>query len=292
MIKYAKDTFTPLELNVNDSVDFVLRSGKTVKIKILRTGASVIRTTLKELKVEEIRARTDYEFFCEAEVGKTTVIMRREVSTQASFYEPWTVNGVTIWLDAVDDIFDFLFETHGPCRPKKKVRLAIQDASLGICPEKLHPWCPLPDGGLRIEMCYRGEDCWLGAYHGVSAHGGLDLNHQPGTPLWAPLDIDDQYYVNSLAMGHNNNRWEGIHRWPDGSEWIFYAAHMTSLTVPEHQPLKKGTQFANGAGVYSGDMHHSHFVFKVREDGDTFLLDPWILFRQMYLDMDFQKSAI
>ena len=292
MIKYAKDTFTPLELNVNDSVDFVLRSGKTVKIKILRTGASVIKTTLKELKVEEIRARTDYEFFCEAEVGETTILMRREVSAQASFYEPWTVNGVTIWLDAVDDIFDFLFETHGPCRPKKKVRLAIQDASLGICPEKLHPWCPLPDGGLRIEMCYRGEDCWLGAYHGVSAHGGLDLNHQPGTPLWAPLDIDDQYYVNSLAMGHNNNRWEGIHRWPDGSEWIFYAAHMTSLTVPEHQPLKKGTQFANGAGVYSGDMHHSHFVFKVMEDGDTFLLDPWILFRQMYLDMDFQKSAI
>jgi hypothetical protein len=85
-------------------------------------------------------------------------------------------------------------------------------------------------------------------------------------------------------MGHNNNRWRGIHRWPNGSEWILQAHHMTALTVPEHTPLKKGQQFAYGAGVLSGEVDHTHFVFKVHDEGETVLLDPWILFWQMYRD--------
>ena len=188
-----------------------------------------------------------------------------------------------VWLDAVQDIFGFLNEAHGACRPGRHARFALQDAGLGICPEPLHPWCPLPAGGLRIEQSYRGEDCWLGAYNGASAHGGLDINHPPGTPLWAPVDIHDHCYFNSLAMGHNN-RWRGIHRWPDGSAWILQAHHMTALTVAEHTVISKGTQFARGAGVLSGAVDHSHFVFKVADGDGTILLDPWILFRQMYRD--------
>jgi hypothetical protein len=189
-------------------------------------------------------------------------------------------------LDAVADIFDFLLETHGECRPRKDARFAIQDASIRICPERLHPWCPLPPVGLKIENCYRGEDCWLGAYNGASAHGGLDINHPRGTPLLAPLDIHDHFYFNSLEMGHNNNRWRGIHRWRNGSEWIIQAHHMTSLTVPEHKPLKKGEQFALGAGVFVGAIEHSHFVFKIHDYGETIPLDPWILFQQMYRDLE------
>jgi hypothetical protein len=206
------------------------------------------------------------------------------VSTQRSFYEPWLIGGVRIWFDAVDNIFEFLTEAHGECRPQRHARFAVQDESLGICPETLHAWCPLPEGGLRIGNCYRGEDCWLGAYNGASAHGGLDLNHSKGTPLWAPVDIHDHFYFNSLELGHNNNRWRGIHRWENGSEWILQAHHMTALTVPEHRPIRKGEQFASGAGVLSGAVDHSHFVFKVHDEGETVLLDPWILFRQMYQD--------
>ena len=164
--------------------------------------------------------------------------------------------------------------------------VAVQDATLRICPEPLHPWLPLPDGGLRIEDCYRGEDCWLGAYDGASAHGGLDINHPRGTPLCAPLDIHDHFYFNSLAMGHNNNRWRGIHRWRDGTEWILQAHHMTELTVPEHEPIPKGRPFALGGGVLSGAVDHSHFVFKVHDNNGATPLDPWILFRQMYRDRD------
>jgi hypothetical protein len=280
----AKDTLTVVELDHGDRLEFTLTDGRVVTLELLSTDAHITRTTLNELKVEEHAARTDYQFRCELAVAGQTHELVREVSTQRSFYEPWVIDGVRIWFDAVDDIFTFLTETHGECRPRKHARFAVQDAGLGICPGPLHPWCPLPEGGLRIEDCYRGEDCWLGAYHGASAHGGLDINHPPGTPLWAPIALDDQFYFNSLEMGHNNNRWRGIRRWDNGAEWILQAHHMTELIVPGHTPVKKGQQFAQGAGVLSGAVDHSHFVFKVHDEGETVLLDPWILFWQMYRD--------
>jgi len=282
MKRNAKDTLTAIEMNRGEVEEFELKSGRVVRIELVSTSARLIGTTLKQLKVEENAARTDVGFACVLKINGKEHTLEREVSTQRSFYEPWEIDGVTIWFDAVQDIFEFITETHGDCRPHKQARFALQDATLRICPETLHPWCPLPEIGLRIENCYRGEDCWLGAYNGASAHGGLDINHPKGTPLWAPLDMDDQLYFNSLKMGHNNNRWRGIHRWPNGAEWILQAHHMTALTVEEHQPVRKGQQFALGAGVHSGAVDHSHFVFKVHDYGETILLDPWILFWQMY----------
>ncbi|HPX40843.1 MAG TPA: hypothetical protein PLF51_10420 [Candidatus Hydrogenedentes bacterium] len=287
----AKDTLTALEMNRGEAVDFELSSGDIVRIELVATSARILRTTLKELKVEEHRGRTDYTFDCVLRVNGREHRLEREVSTQRSFYEPWEIDGVRLWFDAVQDIFAFLLEEHGECRPRKHARFALQDAALRICPETLHPWCPLPEGGLKIIDCYRGEDCWLGAYNGASAHGGLDINHAPGTPLWTPFDIDDHFYFNSLNMGHNNNRWRGIHRWPNGAEWIIQAHHMTELTVDEHAPLRKGVQFAKGAGVLSGSVDHSHFVFKVHDYGETIHLDPWILFWQMYRDAEETRPA-
>jgi hypothetical protein len=283
--KRAKNTLTAVELNHGETLEFTLSDGSVRKITLEETDAEIFETTLKTLKVEENGARTNYRFSCRITVDGTPYELEREVSTQKSFYEPWVIAGLRIWFDAVDDIFNFLTETHGECRPQKNVRFAIQEVNKRICSEELHPWCPLPDGGLKIEQCYRGEDCWLGAYNGASAHGGLDINHPRGTPLWAPLDIHDHFYFNSLEMGHNNNRWRGIHRWDNGSQWILQAHHMTELTVPEHQPIAKGQQFAKGAGVLSGAIDHSHFVFKVYDEGEIVLLDAWILFWQMYRDM-------
>jgi hypothetical protein len=286
MRRKAKDTLTAVEMGRGEVEEFELLSGEVVRIELIATEAHILRTTLAELRVEEDRARTDYRFSCVLRINGREHTLEREVSTQKSFYEPWEIDGVRIWFDAVQDIFSFLTEAHGECAPRKHARFAIQDASLRICPEPLHPWCPLPEGGLKIENCYRGEDCWLGAYNGASAHGGLDINHPAGTPLWAPLDIHDHFYFGSLPMGCRNNRWRGIHRWPNGAEWILQAHHMTALTVEEHTPIRKGEQFANGAGVLSGAVDHSHFVFKVHDYGETILLDAWILFWQMYRDQD------
>jgi len=282
--KFSKDTLTPVEMDCGETLEFVLEDGTIWRMELVKTSAQIFRTTLKELRVEEEGARTDYTFTCDILVNGTPFTLEREVSTQKSFYEPWEADGVCIWFDAVDDIFDFLTETHGECRPHKQARFALHESSRSICPVPLHPWYPLPEEGIGIDLCYRGEDCWLGAYNGASAHGGLDLNHEPGTPLWAPVDFDDQFYFNTVEQGHGNNRWRGIFTWDNGAEWILQAHHMTELTVPEHTPLAKGVQFAQGAGVCSGAVDHSHFVFKVRENNETVLLDPWILFRQMYKD--------
>lgn len=299
--RQAKDTLTAVEMVHGETLALRLLNGNVVEVELIDTAAEIMHTTLAEPGVEEPGAKTTYRFWADMRIDGADVRLEREVGTQMSFYEPWLIHGVRIWLDAVDAVFDFMRETHGPCRlqeqcsvngpPRRQARLALQDASARICPEPVRPWCPLPDGGLRIEDCYRGEDCWLGAYHGASAHGGLDINHPSGTPLYAPIGLDDHFLYNATEMGHNNNRWRGVRHWPDGTVWVLTTCHMTHMTVPEHTSLQRGQQYAEGAGVWVGAAEHSHFVFAVVDHGDLIRLDPWILFWQMYQDLAANKTA-
>jgi len=292
--RQAKDTLTAVELNHGDRLEFTRADGSVRAIAIEDSGAEIVRTTLKQPGVEESGATTVYRFWASLSIDGTPLRLDRKVGTQRSFYEPVVAGGLRLWLDAVDAIFEFMRETHGPCRPqencshqlppRRQVRLALQDASMRLCPEPLAAWCPLPAGGLRIEQCYRGEDCWMGAYDGASAHGGLDINHPKGTPLFAPIDLDEQFLYHSVAHGAKNNCWRGLRRWPNGDEWIVQTCHMTHLTVPEHTPLRRGRQYAEGAGVWVGVVEHSHFTFAVWTAGELIRLDPWILFWQMYRD--------
>jgi len=293
--KTARDTLTAVELDVSDELRFTLANGETRSVVLQGAGAGIYHTTLDEVGKEQPGAVTNYRFSCRLTIDGVSVSLGREVATQRSFYEPREVMGLRIWFDACDDIFEFLTEDHGACRPRRRARFAVQDAAKRICPVLLHPWCPLPPGGLRIEDCYRGEDCWLGAYHGAAAHGGLDINHPAGTPIWAPVAIDDHFLFDRLEDGANNNRWRGFHRWPDGSTWALETRHVIRLLVPEHESLPAGTRYADGAGALIGAHEHSHFVFKVREPGDEeeneILLDPWILFWQMYRDRELTTTG-
>ncbi len=299
----AKQTLSAVEMLTGDTLEFKRLDGCTVPIQVVDTKAEIVHTTLKQPGNTEPGATTVYRFWADCKINGTDIRLEREVGTQASFYEPRTINGIRIWLDAVDAIFDFMLETHGPCRlqetyslphlvpARRQARLVVQDASARICPETVHPWCPLPEGCLRIEDCYRGEDCWMGAYDGASAHGGLDINHPKGTPLYAPIDLDDQFLYNSTEMGHNNNRWRGSRQWEDNTTWILTSCHMTHLTIPEHTPLQGGRQYAEGAGVWVGAAEHSHFGFAVLDHGEFIRLDPWILFWQMYQDQTVNNSS-
>lgn len=299
--RHAKPTLTAVEMVHGDTLEFILTDGRCVPVELVNTKAEILHTTLKEPGREEPGATTVYRFWADLRIDGANVRMEREVGTQASFYQPWEFGGVRIWLDAVDAVFDFMQETHAPCRlqenckhlgpSRRHARLALQDASLRVCPEPVLPWCPLPLGGLNIGDCYRGEDCWMGAYNGASAHGGLDINHPKGTPLYAPINLDDQFLYNSTEMGHNNNRWRGIRQWDDHTTWVLTSCHMTHLTVSEHTPLQAGMLYAEGAGVWVGVAEHSHFGFATLDHGELIRLDPWILFWQMYRDQAANKTA-
>ncbi|MFW6061543.1 MAG: hypothetical protein ACOC93_01920 [Planctomycetota bacterium] len=286
--KTARQTLTAVEMDRGDELHFTLADGTVRRITVQRTWATLHETNLEDLGQPQPRGHSVVRMHCELHIDGTSVSFVRWVGSQESFYQPYELFGLRIWFDAVSDLFDILSETHGPCKPRKHIRLAIQDASLRTCPELLHPWCPLPEGGLRIEDCYEACDCWMGPYFGAEAHGGLDINHPAGTPIWTPLALDEQGLFNRVDAGDNNNRWRGIRRWPDGSTWILQVHHLIRLRVAEDSALPAGVHLADGAGVRNGSREHSHFVFKVLEpgaaEGEERLLDPWILFWQMYQD--------
>jgi hypothetical protein len=291
-----KQTLTAVELNKEQTLELTLSSGELWKLEVVDTGAEVVKTARKELHLAEPGFVSEIRFHADVKINGEPRSFEREISSQKSFYKPWVVDGVRIWLDAVDDVFNFMDEFHGDCRSNKIARptvvkyldsrWAFQEEHFRICPDILTPWCALPEGGLKIEECYRGEDTWMGTYRGhtLQAHGGLDINHPSGAPLFAPLDLDDNFLWESVEMGQKNNRWRGIRRWGNGCEWILQTAHIVELTVPEHRPIQKGKQYAVGAGTAVGVVDHSHFIFRVYDDGNLYLLDPWILFWQMYRD--------
>jgi len=202
------------------------------------------------------------------------------VGAQEGFAEPYVVNGMWLWLDAVQDIFGFLTEDHGACRPAKAARLVVQDAGLGICPEPVAPWYPNDRGMIRVEECYGGDDPWMGAYAGEDAHGGLDVDMPEGTLLIAPVSFDSQRLVYSVARGDGNNRWEGRRRWPDGSTWVLSVSHVASLAGREGSPLRRGVRIGIGAGMAVGYFEHSHFNFRIIDAGGIHHVDPWLLFRE------------
>ncbi len=223
-------------------------------------------------------------------VNGRLVTLGREVATQASFSPPVELDGVEVWLDAVACAFQasggFMVEKDWRmglvCSPHHAARFALQEAGLPICPEDIFPWFPNPARRLDIHDCYNGEDCWMGPYGGIAAHCGLDVNMPAGTVLSTPFALDDHYCFHTTAAGFNNNRWRGIRRWEDGSEWQIQAHHLIEMLVPEQTPLAAGTPYASTAGVAVGSHEHTHFIFRVIDQGGEFLLDPWLLFHACY----------
>jgi len=276
--KRAKETLTAVELDCGETLKFELLNGEVRTLTLEDTSAAILLTNVDEIGDEADLGRTMYHFTCQVRIDGHPMTMERYVCSQETFYEPYVVNGMRIWFDAVKDIFDFLEEKHGACRPRKNARFALQDAQCPICTQEIVSWCPDEGNYVDVGRCYNGDDPWMGPYLGVDAHGGLDINHAKGTPLWAPIDFDDQFYFNSLQAGHNNNRWRGLRTWPDGTTWVLQAHHMVRLLVPEHTPLKAGTHYAEAAGVHVGTHEHSHFVFKVQEPADEEAEQPddWV----------------
>lgn len=288
----SKSTLTPIGLNHSDTLRFTLRDGKPWEMTLLKTSAEVIA------RLDPARDRRDspkgdiaaYAFDCDVRINGKEHHLRREVATQASFYEPWQIDGVHVWFDAASCAFKedggFMAEKDWKmgliCQPPHKGRFIVHEADLPICPEPVLPWYPNDTLKLDIRQCYHGEDCWMGPYAGASAHCGLDINMKAGTILSSPIAFDDHYYFHSTAAGFNNNRWRGVRRWPDGSEWWLQSHHLIKMLVPERTPLKAGVPYATTAGVHIGAHQHTHFNFRIQEQGGDYLIDPWILFWESF----------
>jgi hypothetical protein len=316
----AKDTLTAVELNHGDTVRFRLRNGEVRTLVLEATGAEILERPTRLPGIV-------YGFTCRLRVDGHPLTIQRYVCTQESFYEPLVVNGLRIWFDMVLDAFRKIpmrYPHNGNLRqrPHKDARFALQDATLPTCPQEMQPWYPNEQGWISIGSCYNGEDCWMGPYLGQACHGGMDINHKRGEPLWAPIDFDDQWYFNSLKAGDNNNRWRGIRRWSNGDVWVLQTHHLITLHVPEHTPLKAGTKYADTAGTAVGSHDHTHYEFKIgklvngqppdfdqggdkletkiyeekgdprSEQAEVIHLDPWILFWQIFEAQRDRNGAI
>ena len=275
-------TLTAVEMNQGDTLQFMLRNGERRTLVVEWTEARVVMTNLPQLKQGFRWGGTIYEMACRVRIDGHPMTMRRYVPVQQSFYQPYVINGMRIWFDGVRDIEQFLNDNHGGGLPRKDARFALQDMTLTICPQPLRPWYPNSDNYIDVVESYNANDVWMGPYKGADLHGGLDINMPIGTPLWAPIDFDTQFYFNSLKMGHDNNRWRGVRTWDNGQRWVLQAHHIVRLLVPRNTPLKQNKHYAETAGVATGSHAHSHFVFKIGPYEDETLLDAWIIFWQIF----------
>lgn len=289
--EHAKATLTAVELDIGDELTFVLKDGVTRSIRVHSAKAIVERRGMVWDESSD-NGVLRYRISCVLDIDGHHVELVRTIPSDQNFVAPNRLLGMRMWLDAVSGVSEFLTEDHGECFPARHVRLAVWDERSRICPILLHPWCPLPENGLQVSHCYRGEDTWMGPFRGRDAHGGLDINHPAGTPLWAPIPIDEHRLFDRIGEdGANNNRWRGLHTWPDGSAWVLQSHHLIRLLAPEEEPMPAGTLYAESAGVHPGAVEHSHFVFRVRNGGDEVMLDPWLLFWQMYEDRRITRAG-
>ncbi len=284
-----RSTLQALELDHGDSVELVLADGRTTRIELVSTKACIHSSTLERTTPLQGHpgAHSVLRMHANLRIDGDHVEVVRWIGNQRSFAEPYVIGDLWLWFDVCADLFRFLNDNHGGCAPRHDAVFAVHDARCRICPTLLHPWCPLPADGLRIERdCYDGQDCWLGPYFGADAHGGLDINHPAGTTLWTPLAIDRHAWFAHRDRGDNNNRWRGFHDWEDGSTWQLQSHHLIRLLRPLDAPIPAGFPYAISAGVLTGSHEHSHFKWAIIEPGSDqpVWLDPWLLFRQMYRD--------
>ncbi len=281
----AKDTLTVVRMNHGDVLRFRLNNGE-MRTFVLEDSSAHI--------VERVTGGIVYCFECRLQADGQPMTLRRYVCSQETFYEPWVVNGVRIWFSSSASIFKLVPIRYPEDHDKLDAHavLALQDATLPICPEPMQPWFPIERHFIDVGACYNGDDPWLGPYLGQACHVGLDINMPKGTPLYAPLSFDDHWIFSA------DHRWRGVRRWPNGDLWGLQSHHVDRMLVQERGHLKAATHYAEAAGKGIGSHQHSHFEFRLGEGvlnrGQLggIEVDPWILFWQIFENSKAKKGEI
>ena len=300
----AKSTLTPVELDHGDELRFTLRNGETRVLRLDDSGARVLLSNVypEVLMQERIDHGIHYKIWIDVTVDGEPLRLTRYLCSQASFNEPYVVNGMRVWLDYIRaPSGDFMRGPVGPFPsnrggyPEKEARIVVNDLTDRICPQVMEPWYrdssvteakEFARNLIDARDTYKGDDMHMGGYWGATPHRGLDINMRVGTQLMAPIDFD----THQLPSG--SSAWRGERNWGNGSSWQLRAHHTVRTVVPEHAPLAKGTYYADAAGVNVGEIEHAHFEFRITEHGQTHHVDAWILFWQMFRDRNDSIGAI
>ena len=284
----ASDGLYPVTLNAGDSVFFRTMRGPGHTVELVSTFATIDKRDEKTGNI------LSYRWGAELAIDKKPLRIERVTpSTKDNFALPFEYEGMVIWLDSVQDIFEdcggFMSEkdvAHGvTCRPKRQARLVLRDECVGFAPDGgILPWFPGSERPHNVQICFQGQNTWMGTWQKNATHGGLDINMPSGSILTCPIDVDDQELYHSIARGDDNNRWRATRRWNSGETWWIVSNHLNKLLVSEHEPLKAGMPYADAAGAWVWEHEHVHFDFRVfRFEGggaaEDFWLDPWIFLR-------------
>lgn len=274
-----------VEMNIGDTLLYHLKNGQIRNFILKETSATPL-FIYKNPDIKSEQSGIVYKMNCVINADGKDIELQRIVSAQQSYYEPWHINGVTLFFDAVKVIDNFIHDNHGStggeAYPKKDARFAFIEYQDNFSSQDLKPWYPNTQNFISIKDAYQGGDTWLGGYRKDVAHNGIDINIPNNTPLWAPIDFDNQYYFNSLEKGDNNNRWLGVRDWPNGEKWILRTHHMTELKVKQNIPIKQGEFYGTAGGVLTGGYPHIHFYFIWENKNLKTALDPWILFWKIF----------
>lgn len=200
----TRDTLGVAEMNRGDELRFRLKNGQSRSFVLEDTSARI---------VDKVAGGILYSFDCRFRVDGQSLTLRRYVCSQETFYEPWVINGVRMWVSSSAAIFKQV----PPRYPENHYSfdadavLAVQDATLPICPQPMQPWYRNDAHFIDVGTCYNGDDPWLGPYLGQACHIGLDINMKKSTPLTAPLDFDDQIRrFQSGLQDRQNTRWSQL----------------------------------------------------------------------------------
>jgi len=317
----ARASMTPVELNRGDVCRFTLANGETRTIEYLGQSSQILEIPSSEGLVATLTLT--------ARVDGVVIPFRRYFASQESFYEPAVVDGLRIFpdtsLEYLIDTVPMRYPAKGAMRhhPWKDARFVLQDATLSLCPEKLHPWFDdvrYQSLFLPVGDCYHGGDCWLGPFAYGDAHGGMDLKMTRGNLLYAPFACDEQWMPLYAKKGRGgSSRWRGIRRFKDGTLWSINTSHVIDTVVEEHTSITNGQPYCTAAGTAVGDYDHTHFELHICRDlNPTFSnevwdigwgketnvrndcpkgqpkfynLDPWMLFWQTFVELREERGV-
>ena len=298
----AHDGLSVCELNVGDTARFKMTDGRVRTVTLVGASSEILARRADNIRVSR------YSFTQKLVVdGVERTLVTVVPSTAFINAVPFEFDGLQIFPDGVTDTYwdagGFLRENTWrwlaiTCRPLRRARLVLREASRRLVPERTCPCFEGADRAIADGQCYDGHNCWAGPncddYRFIGeAHGGFDFNMSPRTPVFAPFAFDDQFYLSRLTRGDSNNRWRGIRRWSADESWWFQCHHIDEPVTAEGTPLAAGARFALSGGLWTGAFDHSHFCLRVLHrvgamDGlpawESSWINPALLFRQMRED--------